>query len=197
MSAPELDFAPLSGDDPLHAALEKIGELYTATNFMTWWDARAFSVEGASADWDPSDQQRVKTLAKFIESHVLPRYNSRERISFSRSIARVGRVDWTSVREGLLDALKHHPIAGGTRAGTPMSQFSPHAFMLLDILEDQIAATLGLESGRELQSSGLLKCTRLRPREGSVFEGTLYQHLFLIWAPTSRRVVWFDLGGSH
>ena len=45
-SSGPLTFAPLPQDDPLHRALAKIGELYTATNFMTWWDARAFAVSG-------------------------------------------------------------------------------------------------------------------------------------------------------
>jgi len=100
------------------------------------------------------------------------------------------------VREGLLDALKHHPVAGGSRPGLAASQFSPHTFMLLDVLEDQIAAALDLDGGRALNTTDVLRCARLRPKEGSAFEGTLYQHLFLVWAPASKRVLWFDLGGS-
>ncbi len=194
-----LTFAPLSQDDPLHVALSKVGELYTATNFMTWWDARGFSVGGdAVGTWDPADRDQVPMLASFVEEHVLPTYADRGPTAFSTQVAKVGPVGWPEVREGLLDALKHHPVAGGTRPGTAASQFSPHAFMLLDILEDQIATALGLTSGRELASGPAgLRCVRLRPRDGSVFEGNLYQHLFLVWAPASHRLLWFDLGGSQ
>ncbi len=144
-------FTPLSQDDPLHVALAKVGELYTATNFMTWWDARAFAVTGdGAATWDPADREQVGLLAQFVERHVLPTYADRGPTSFSAQVAKVRRVGWPEVREGLLDALKHHPTAGGNRPGTPASQFSPHAFMLLDILEDQVATALGLSSGREL-----------------------------------------------
>ena len=193
-----LSFSPLPQDDPLHRALSKIGELYTATNFMTWWDARAFAVHGDEADsWDPADRGHVRTLAAFIEQHVLPNYVAQAPL-FEDHVAKVGSVGWETVRDGLLDALKHHPVAGGSRPGTAASQFSPHAFMLLDILEDQIAAALGLDGGGDLTAdSGTLRCARLRPREGSAFEGTLYQHLFLVWAPSSRKVIWFDLGGSQ
>ena len=193
-----LSFEPLPQDDPLHRALSKIGELYTATNFMTWWDARAFAVRGDGATgWDPADRDHVRTLADFIEQHVLPNYVAQD-THFEDHVSKVGRVGWETVRDGLLDALKHHPVAGGSRPGTAASQFSPHAFMLLDILEDQIAAALGLEGGKDLSSDGSsLRCARLRPREGSAFEGTLYQHLFLVWAPASRKVIWFDLGGSQ
>lgn len=197
--ADALIFSPLPQDDPLHVALAKVGELYTATNFMTWWDARAFIVQGeGSARWDPSDRDQVPILAGFVEAKVLPSYAERDHPTFAEHVAKVGRVDWPEVREGLLDALKHHPVAGGSRPGTPGSQFSPHAFMLLDILEDQIAAALGLQSGRELaEDAGGLTCVRLTPRSGSVFEGNLYQHLFLVWAHASRRLLWFDLGGSQ
>jgi hypothetical protein len=193
-----LAFSPLPQDDPLHRALAKIGELYTATNFMTWWDARAFAVDGDGAEsWYPADKAHVRTLASFIEGHVLPSYMD-DANRFEDHVAKVGRVDWADVRDGLLDALKHHPVAGGARPGTAASQFSPHAFMLLDILEDQIAAALGLGSGRDLAAADeRLRCARLRPREGSAFEGTLYQHLFLVWAPASGKVIWFDLGGSQ
>jgi hypothetical protein len=194
-----LKFAPLPQDDPLHVALAKVGELYTATNFMTWWDARAFAVTGDDADtWDPADRGQVPRLAAFVEEHVLPTYADQGPVAFASQVAKVGAVEWPEVREGLLDALKHHPIAGGSRPGTAASQFSPHAFMLLDILEDQVAAALGLSSGRALaEDPAGLKCVRLRPREGSVFEGNLYQHLFLVWAPASHRLLWFDLGGSQ
>ena len=88
--------------------------------------------------------------------------------------------------------------AGGTRPGTAAGQFSPHAFMLLDIVEDQVASALGIDSGRALKDAGVdtLRCARLRPRDGSAFEGTMYQHLFLVFAPQSRRLIWFDLGGQ-
>ena len=194
-----LKFAPLPQGDPLHVALAKVGELYTATNFMTWWDARAFSVSGeGAATWDPADRGQVPILAAFVEEHVLPTYADRGPTAFSTQVAKVGPVGWPEVRAGLLDALKHHPVAGGARPGTTGSQFSPHAFMLLDILEDQIATALGLGSGRDLaEGPAGLRCVRLRPREESVFEGNLYQHLFLVWAPASRRLLWFDLGGSQ
>ena len=197
MSPGSLTFSPLSEDDPLHSALLRIGELYTATNFMTWWDARAFSVDGDCAAWDPSAKAHVTTLARFIEGHVLPHYVSTETTEFADHIAKVGSVSWKIVREGLLDALKHHPTAGGSRPGLAASQFSPHTFMLLDVLEDQIATALELDGGRELNGTDILRCARLRPTEGSAFEGTLYQHLFLVWAPASKRVLWFDLGGSQ
>jgi hypothetical protein len=193
-----LQFAPLPSNDPLHRALAKIGELYTATNFMTWWDARAFAVHGPSSDvFDPSDRLHEKCLASFVEDHVLPTYRSTEQ-TFSDHVARVGRVDWAQVREGLLDALKHHPTAGGTRPGTAAGQFSPHAFMLLDIVEDQVAVALGIPSGRELADAptDLLRCARLRPKEGSAFRGSMYQHLFMAYAPATRRLLWFDLGGA-
>lgn len=193
-----LTFAPLPQDDPLHRALAKIGELYTATNFMTWWDARAFAVQGDGAGtWDPAARDRVGLLADFVETHVLPNYAG-ESPQFAQHVAKVGSVGWEVVREGLLDALKHHPVAGGSRPGTAASQFSPHTFMLLDILEDQIAAALGLSSGRDLSGAVHgLRCIRLRPRDGSAFEGTLYQHLFLVWSPANRKLIWFDLGGSQ
>jgi hypothetical protein len=192
-----LSFVPLSSDDPLHHALTKVGELYTATNFMTWWDARAFDVDGPGVEsWDPADQEQVDLMAGFIEKYVLPTYVS-DSPTFGDHIAKVGRVGWEVVRDGLLDALKHHPMAGGARPSTAAGQFSPHTFMLLDILEDQVAAALGLGLGQELSDSANLRCVRLRPREGSAFEGTLYQHLFLIWAPAERKLIWFDLGGSH
>jgi hypothetical protein len=191
-----LTFSPLPKTDPLHVALGKIGELYTATNFMTWWDARAFSAEGPSAsEWDPAHRQHAPLLAVFVERHVLPAYRGRGASPrFSDHIAKVGRVGWPEVRQGLLDALKHHPIAGGSRPGTASAQFSPHAFMLLDVLEDQVAAALGLAGLSEAEG---LRCARLRPRDGSAFEGTLYQHLFLVYAPASRKLLWFDLGGSQ
>ena len=197
MSIGYLTFSPLPEDDPLHRALQRIGELYTATNFMTWWDARAFSVEGDCAHWEPAAREHVGTLAQFVELHVLPHYVSTEATHFSDHVSRVGPINWDIVREGLLDALKHHPVAGGSRPGTAASHFSPHTFMLLDVLEDQIAAALGLEGGRDLNRTDILRCARLRPKEGSAFEGTLYQHLFLVWAPESRRALWFDLGGSQ
>jgi hypothetical protein len=197
MSPGSLTFSPLPEDDPLHRALQRIGELYTATNFMTWWDARAFSVEGDCADWDPASREDVATLAHFVEAHVLPHYVSTETTCFADHVTKVGKITWTVVRNGLLDALKHHPIAGGSRPGMAASEFSPHTFMLLDVLEDQIAGALELEGGRELAGTDILRCARLRPKAGSAFEGTLYQHLFLVWAPKSRRVLWFDLGGSQ
>lgn len=197
MSPGSLTFSPLPEDDPLHRALQKIGELYTATNFLTWWDARAFSVDGDCAGWDPAARGDVDTLAKFVEAHVLPHYVSAGQGSFSDHVAKVGPVTWDTVRQGLLDALKHHPVAGGSRPGTAAAQFSPHTFMLLDVLEDQIAAALDLTTGRDLSGTDILRCARLRPREGSAFEGTLYQHLFLVWAPASKRALWFDLGGSQ
>jgi len=195
-----LSFTPLSQDDPLHVALAKVGELYSATNFMTWWDARAFSVDGVDAErWDPFDKARSELLATFVEEHVLTNYVSGASPRFEEHIAKVGRIGWKVVREGLLDALRHHPVSGGTRPGTASGQFSPHAFMLLDVLEDQIAAALGLSSGVKLQSAerSQLRCAILHPREGSAFEGTLYQYLFLAWAPDSKRLLWFDLGGSQ
>jgi len=197
MSPGSLTFFPLPEDDPLHSALQRIGELYTATNFMTWWDARAFSVEGNCSGWDPAAREHVGTLASFLEAHVLPHYVSAEATQFGDHVARVGPITWEVVRDGLLDALKHHPVAGGSRPGMAASHFSPHTFMLLDVLEDQIAAALDLEGGRALNGTDILRCARLRPKEGSAFEGTLYQHLFLVWAPASRRVLWFDLGGSQ
>jgi hypothetical protein len=197
MSPGSLTFSPLPEDDPLHRALLRIGELYTATNFMTWWDARAFAVDGDCAAWDPASRDHVDTLAHFIEVHVLPHYVSTDTTTFADHVTKVGSITWKIVREGLLDALKHHPVAGGSRPGLAASQFSPHTFMLLDVLEDQIAAALDLDGGRALNTTDVLRCARLRPKEGSAFEGTLYQHLFLVWAPASRRVLWFDLGGSQ
>ncbi len=197
MSPGPLSFAPLPSDDPLHKALAKVGELYTATNFMTWWDARAFAVDGEEvAGWDPARREHVEILAGFVEEYVLPNYVG-EAPKFFEHIAKVGQVEWDVVREGLLDALKHHPTAGGSRPSTAAGQFSPHTFMLLDILEEQVAAALGLSSGSELSGNGSLRCVRLRPRDGSAFEGTLYQHLFLVWAPAKRKLIWFDLGGSQ
>lgn len=193
-----LQFAPLPSDDPLHRALAKIGELYTATNFMTWWDARAFAVSGGAADdFDPADRVHEGCLASFVEDHVLPTYRSTDQ-EFGDHIARVGRVHWNDVREGLLDALKHHPTAGGMRPGTAAGQFSPHAFMLLDIVEDQVAVALGLPSGRDLADAPmeLLRCARLRPKDGSTFRGSMYQHLFMAYAPATQRLLWFDLGGA-
>jgi len=193
-----LSFSSLPSDDPLHRALAKIGELYTATNFMTWWDARAFAVDGPEVSaWDPAQRDHVGVLAAFCEEHVLPNYRSGEHL-FGDHVAKVGRIGWSDVREGLLDALKHHPTAGGSRPGTAAGQFSPHAFMLLDIVEDQVASALGIDSGRALKDAGVdtLRCARLRPRDGSAFEGTMYQHLFLVFAPQSRRLIWFDLGGQ-
>ena len=197
MSPGSLSFSPLPEGDPLHRALQKIGELYTATNFMTWWDARAFAVAGPSEQWDPARKEDVDTLAQFVEQHVLPHYVSTEETRFSDHIVRVGAVGWQAVRDGLLDALKHHPIQGGSRPSSLAAQFSPHSFMLLDVLEEQIALALGLGSGEDLVRGQDLRCARLRPRDGSAFEGTLYQHLFLVWAPESRRALWFDLGGSR
>ena len=192
-----LSFAPLPSDDPLHKALAKVGELYTATNFMTWWDARAFAVDGPAAEtWDPAIRDHVGILAGFVEEYVLPNYVG-EAPAFNEHIAKVGMVGWDVVREGLLDALKHHPTAGGSHPSTAAGQFSPHTFMLLDILEDQVASALGLGSGRDLSNDRNLRCVRLRPREGSAFEGTLYQHLFLVWAPAKKKLIWFDLGGSQ
>ncbi len=198
MGAP-LTFTPLPQDDPLYVALAKVGELYTATNFMTWWDARAFVVSGDGVEsWNPSNREQVSILATFVEENVLPNYVDRGSGRFAEQIAKVGPIGWAEVREGLLDALKHHPVAGGSRPGTASAQFSPHAFMLLDVLEDQIAHALELPSGRALAEAGsALACTRLRPRADSVFEGNLYQHLFLVWAPGSHRLLWFDLGGSQ
>tara|TARA_Y100001968_G_C19446172_1_gene765495 strand:+ start:3816 stop:4418 length:603 start_codon:yes stop_codon:yes gene_type:complete len=197
--APRIRFTPLPQDDPLHAALCKVGELYSATNFMTWWDARAFAVSGPDLDsWDPFDRSRAGLLASFVEQHVLVNYSSGADPRFEEHVAKVGRVDWQQVRDGLLDALRHHPVSGGSRPGTAAGQFSPHAFMLLDLLEDQIAGALELNSG-ELHdgSRDHLRCALLHPRQGSAFEGTLYQYLFLVWAPASRRLLWFDLGGSQ
>ena len=194
-----LSFTPLPQDDPLHVALSKVGELYSATNFMTWWDARAFAVSGEGTErWDPFDQSRAGLLATFVESHVLCNYTSGADPRFEEHVAKVGRVSWQIVREGLLDALRHHPVSGGTRPGTAAGQFSPHAFMLLDLLEDQIATALGLSSETlQAEDRTHLRCAALHPREGSAFEGTLYQHLFMVWAPASRRLLWFDLGGSQ
>ena len=194
-----ISFSPLPQDDPLHVALSKVGELYSATNFMTWWDARAFSVSGPGAEsWDPFDRSRADLLATFVEHHVLCNYASGAEPRFEEHVAQVGRISWQGVREGLLDALRHHPVSGGTRPGTAAGQFSPHAFMLLDVLEDQIAKALELEAD-ELKSEGRshLRCATLHPRPGSAFEGTLYQYLFMVWAPASRRLLWFDLGGSQ
>ena len=193
-----LRFSPLPSNDPLHRALAKIGELYTATNFMTWWDARAFAVTGPDVDeWDPANREHMNVLAAFCDQHVLPKYRS-GRLQFADHVAKVGRIGWSDVREGLLDALKHHPTAGGTRPGTAAGQFSPHAFMLLDIVEDQVAKALGVEDGRSLKDAGPdeLRCARLRPKDGSAFEGTMYQHLFMVFAPRSGRLIWFDLGGQ-
>lgn len=192
-----LTYAPLPSNDPLHRALAKIGELYTATNFMTWWDARAFAVSGPGAgDFDPAAQDDVSQLATLLQDHVLPLH--RQDTSFSDNVSRVGRVGWDDVRGGLLDALKHHPTAGGNRPGTAAGQFSPHAFMLLDIVEDQVAVALDLPSGRELASAdaSALRCARLVPSPRSAFRGSMYQHLFLAYAPVSRRLLWFDLGGA-
>jgi hypothetical protein len=193
-----ITFTPLPSTDPLHRALAKIGELYTATNFLTWWDARGFSVRGdAAGEFDPSSRDDVALLAAFVEQHVLPSYRSDD-VAFGDHVARVGRVGWDDVRSGLLDALKHHPTAGGVRPGTAAGQFSPHAFMLLDIVEDQVASALGIASGRTLSSAPTsdLKCARLRPSATSAFRGSLYQHLFVVYAPGSRRLLWFDLGGA-
>jgi hypothetical protein len=70
--------------------------------------------------------------------------------------------------------------------------------MLLVVLEDQIAKALALKPD-DLKSEGRshLRCAALQPREGSAFEGTLYQYLFMVWAPANRRLLWFDLGGSQ
>lgn len=193
-----LSFSSLPSNDPLHRALAKIGELYTATNFMTWWDARAFAVAGPDVErWDPALRDHSGVLAAFCDEHVLPNYRSGHQ-AFADHVAKVGRIGWGDVREGLLDALKHHPTAGGTRPGTAAGQFSPHAFMLLDIVEDQVATALGVSSGRALKDAdtGTLRCARLRPKDGSAFEGTMYQHLFLVFAPRSCRLIWFDLGGQ-
>jgi len=193
-----LTFSPLPKTDPLHVALGKIGELYTATNFMTWWDARGFAVEGPDAsDWDPADRAHADILAKFVEVEVLPGYRSGGSLQFADHVARVGPIGWPDVREGLLDALKHHPTAGGSNQSSAAGTFSPHAFMLLDVLETQIAQALGLAGSNDLTVGVGLRCARLRPREQSAFEGTLYQHLFLVWAPLSQRLLWFDLGGSQ
>jgi len=165
---------------------------------MTWWDARAFAASGTgAADWDPSDRAHIDLLAAFVQEHVLPSYRSGD-LRFADHVARVGRVGWKDVREGLLDALKHHPTAGGSRPGTAAGQFSPHVFMLLDIVEDQVAQALSLPSGRGLANAAPteLRCARLRATEGSAFEGTMYQHLFLVYAPGSQRLLWFDLGGQ-
>ena len=71
--------------------------------------------------------------------------------------------------------------------------------MLLDVLEDQIATALALPDGTTLQTTDRadLRCAVLHPREGSAFEGTLYQYLFMAWVPASKRLLWFDLGGSQ
>jgi len=194
-----LHFQPLPQDDPLHRALAQIGELYTATNFMTWWDARAFSVDGDSQEWDPFERNHAALLASFLEEHVLPFYVSDRPAQFDEHVARVGKIGWTDVRTGILEALKHHPVSGGSRPGTAAGQFSPHAFMLLEVLEDQVATALGLPSREDLDTVDRehLRCAVLRPRDGSAFRGTLYQYLFLVWAPASQRLLWFDLGGSQ
>lgn len=195
----EVTFRPLSREDPLHRALSKVGELYTATNFQTWWDARAFEVAGPSAGrWDPAEIDHIGVLSAFVEVHVLDALHSTHVPRFAEHVARVGRIDWKDVREGLMDALRHNPVAGGSRPGTTSGQFSPHSFMLLEILEDQVASALDLGSGRVLPELGRdrLRCARLRPTARSHFSGTLYQHLFLVYAPGSGRALWFDLGGS-
>lgn len=195
---PALAFVAISHDDPLQRALAKVGELYTATNFLTWWDGRAFGVDGsAAAAWDPADREQAPMLAAFLEAEILPAIPATGR--FADHVSKVGRADWRTVRDAILDALRHHPTAGGSRPGTAASTFSPHAFMLLDILEDQVAAALSFSSGRVLAEAGpdALRCARLRPSEGSAFAGSLYQHLFLIYAPESRRLLWIDLGGSQ
>jgi hypothetical protein len=192
-----LKFRQISHDDPLQRALAKVGELYTATNFLTWWDGRAFDVDGEDAlIWDPGERDHEEVLASFVEGSILRSLPAAG--AFRDHVARVGRVGWSAVRDGILDALRHHPTAGGARPGTAASTFSPHAFMLLDILEDQVAAALGFSNGRALGDCGPehLRCARLRPAHQSAFGGTLYQHLFVIYAPGSRRLLWFDLGGS-
>ncbi len=200
MAVGPLQFTPLSQDDPLHAALAKIGELYSATNFLTWWDARAFSVGGKDVeDWDPGEREHMPLLAAFVEAEVLPGYATGTTLRFSEHVARIGPVSWEDVRQALLDALKHHPVAGGVLPGSAAGQFSPHAFMLLEVLEQQVAAALDMGSGTELGIAERtnLRCAVLRPREDSVFQGSLYQHLFVVWSPGSCKLLWFDLGGSQ
>jgi hypothetical protein len=200
MSPASLRFSALPKDDPLHCALERVGELYKATNFLTWWDARGFAVSGEGVDaWDPADRDQVEQLARFVELEVLPAYRQDGPIRFGDHVAKVGRADWAEVRSGLLDALKHHPVSGGVRPGQASLKLAPEAFLLLNVLEDQVAAALNFASATDLSEapSDRLRCARLRPRAGSAFEGTLYQHLFLVWAPVERRLLWFDLGGSQ
>lgn len=195
----DITFRALSREDPLHRALGKVGELYSATNFQTWWDARAFEVGGRLAEaWDPADIQWLPVLSAFIEVHVLDALQSTHVPRFGDHVAKVGRVEWKDVREGLMDALRHNPVSGGSRPGTTSGQLSPHSFMLLEIVEDQVAAALSLGSGRQLAELDRrrLRNARLRPTPKSSFSGTLYQHLFLCFAPESRRLLWFDLGGS-
>ena len=199
MSPASLRFAALPKEDPLHRALERVGELYKATNFLTWWDARGFAVSGdGAATWDPADRDQIGLLAQFVEEEVLPTYRAEAR-QFGDHIARVGSVGWADVRGGILDALKHHPVSGGVRPGQAALGLAPEAFLLLDLLEEQVAAALHFASSEALASAPRerLRCARLRPRESSAFEGTLYQHLFVVWAPAERRVLWFDLGGSQ
>jgi hypothetical protein len=200
MSLGTLRFSALPKEDPLHRALERVGELYKATNFLTWWDARGFAVTGDGVEgWDPAARGQIDVLAAFVEGQVLPTYRQPGKSSFADHVARVGRVGWADVRAGILDALKHHPVSGGVRPGQASLGLAPEAFILLDLLEEQIAAALDFASGQDLAEAGdhRLRCARLRRREGSVFEGTLYQHLFLVWAPVPRRLLWFDLGGSQ
>ncbi len=200
MSPAALRFSALPKDDPLHRALDRVGELYKATNFLTWWDARGFVVAGDDvAAWHPSRQDQIDRLAAFVEAEVLPTYQQIGEPRFGDQIARVGSVGWDDVRGGLLDALKHHPVSGGVRPGQASLGLAPEAFLLLDLIEEQIAAALGFGSAKALGEAPRerLRCVRLRPRDGSVFEGTLYQHLFLVWAPAERRLLWFDLGGSQ
>ncbi len=200
MSPAALRFSALPKDDPLHRALERVGELYKATNFLTWWDARGFVVSGEGARaWDPAARDQIDRLAGFVETEVLPAYQQVGEPRFGDHVAKVGPVGWEDVRGGLLDALKHHPVSGGVRPGQASLGLAPEAFLLLDLLEEQIAAALSFDSAAALAEAPeeRLRCARLRPREGSVFEGTLYQHLFLVWAPAQRRLLWFDLGGSQ
>ena len=70
--------------------------------------------------------------------------------------------------------------------------------MLLDIVADQVATALGLGSGGDLGAASReeLRCARLRPSERSAFRGSMYQHLFVAYAPGSQRLLWFDLGGA-
>jgi hypothetical protein len=195
-----LRFSALPKDDPLHRALERIGELYKATNFLTWWDARGFVVAGEDCDqWDPAARDQIGRLAAFVETEVLPSYRQAGGAEFADHVAKVGRVAWADVRAGLLDALKHHPVSGGVRPGQAALGLAPEAFLLLDLLEEQVASALNFSSAEALANApdDRLRCARLRPRDGSAFEGTLYQHIFLVWAPAEKRLLWFDLGGSQ